>query len=64
MDFRIGSGLAGVHETGNVMEDVSFHGGRYGIWTRHALARLAVHRWWTPRSKGSAKPPSASAPPG
>jgi hypothetical protein len=33
MDFRIGSGLAGVHETGNVMEDVAFHGGRFGIWT-------------------------------
>ena len=33
MDFRIGSGLAGVHETGNVMEDVAFHGGQYGIWT-------------------------------
>jgi hypothetical protein len=34
MDFRIGSGLAGVHDTGNVMEDVRFFGGRYGIWTR------------------------------
>jgi hypothetical protein len=34
MDFRIGSGLAGVHDTGNVMEDVHFFGGRYGIWTR------------------------------
>ncbi len=33
MDFRIGSGLAGVHETGNVMEDVRFFGGQYGIWT-------------------------------
>jgi sugar lactone lactonase YvrE len=33
MDFRIGSGIAGVHETGNVMEDVRFFGGRYGIWT-------------------------------
>jgi sugar lactone lactonase YvrE len=33
MDFRIGDGLAGVHETGNVMEDVAFHGGQYGIWT-------------------------------
>ncbi len=33
MDFRIGSGLAGVHDTGNVMEDVHFQGGRYGIWT-------------------------------
>jgi hypothetical protein len=33
MDFRIGAGLAGVHDTGNVMEDVHFHGGEYGIWT-------------------------------
>lgn len=33
MDMRIGSGLAGIHEGGNVLEDVSFHGGRYGIWT-------------------------------
>lgn len=34
MEFRIGSGLAGVHDTGNVMEDVHFSGGDYGIWTR------------------------------
>lgn len=34
MDFRIGSGLAGVHDSGNVMEDVHFHGGRYGLWTQ------------------------------
>ncbi|MBZ5582458.1 MAG: SMP-30/gluconolactonase/LRE family protein, partial [Acidobacteriia bacterium] len=34
MDFHIGSGLAGVHDTGNVMEDVRFFGGQYGIWTR------------------------------
>ena len=34
MDFRIGSAIAGVHDTGNVMEDVRFVGGRYGIWTR------------------------------
>ena len=33
MDMRIGSGLAGIHEGGNVLEDVNFHGGRYGIWT-------------------------------
>jgi len=33
MDFRIGRGLAGVHDTGNVMEDVRFFGGQYGIWT-------------------------------
>ena len=33
-DFRIGSGLAGVHDTGNVMEDVHFHGGDYGVWTQ------------------------------
>jgi hypothetical protein len=34
MDFRIGSGLAGIHDGGNVAEDVHFYGGRYGIWTR------------------------------
>ena len=33
MDFRIGSGIAGIHEIGNVIEDVRFMGGRYGIWT-------------------------------
>lgn len=34
MDFHVGSGLAGVHDTGNVMEDVRFYGGDYGIWTQ------------------------------
>jgi sugar lactone lactonase YvrE len=34
MDFHTGSGIAGVHDTGNVMEDVRFFGGQYGIWTR------------------------------
>lgn len=34
MDFHLGSALAGVHDTGNVMEDVRFFGGQYGIWTR------------------------------
>jgi hypothetical protein len=34
MEFRIGPGIAGVHDTGNVMEDVRFLGGQYGIWTR------------------------------
>ena len=34
IDFRIGSGLAGIHDTGNVMEDVRFFGGQYGLWTR------------------------------
>ncbi len=33
MEMRIGSGLAGMHEGGNVVEDVHFRGGRYGIWT-------------------------------
>jgi len=33
VEFRIGSGLAGVHEGGNVAEDVRFVGGDYGIWT-------------------------------
>lgn len=31
MDFNLGSGLAGVYLAGNEMEDVHFHGGRYGI---------------------------------
>lgn len=34
VEIRIGSGLAGVHDTGNVMEDVRFVGGRYGLWTQ------------------------------
>jgi len=34
MDFHIGSGLAAIHEAGNVAEDVRFYGGRYAIWTR------------------------------
>lgn len=33
MDFRIGSGFAGVYQAGNMMKDVHFHGGRYGIVT-------------------------------
>jgi Pectate lyase superfamily protein/SMP-30/Gluconolactonase/LRE-like region len=34
IDFQIGSGLAGIHDGGNVAQDVHFHGGQYGIWTR------------------------------
>ena len=34
MDFHIGSGLAGIHEAGNVGEDLHFYGGQYAIWTR------------------------------
>jgi hypothetical protein len=33
VEFRIGSGLAGIHEGGNAAEDVRFVGGDYGIWT-------------------------------
>jgi hypothetical protein len=33
MEFRIGSGFAGVYQAGNVMQDVRFVGGRYGIVT-------------------------------
>jgi hypothetical protein len=33
IDFHIGSGLAGIHDGGNVAQDVHFYGGRYGIWT-------------------------------
>ena len=34
IDFHIGSGLAGIHDGGNVAKDVHFFGGQYGIWTR------------------------------
>lgn len=34
MDFHVGSGLAGIHDGGNVAEDVHFDQGRYGVWTR------------------------------
>jgi sugar lactone lactonase YvrE len=34
MDIHVGPGIAGVHDTGNVMEDVRIFGGTYGIWTR------------------------------
>jgi len=33
MDFQLGSAFAGVYQAGNLMEDVHFHGGRYGIVT-------------------------------
>jgi sugar lactone lactonase YvrE len=33
MDMRLGPALAGIHEAGNVLEDVRFFGGRYAIWT-------------------------------
>jgi Pectate lyase superfamily protein/SMP-30/Gluconolactonase/LRE-like region len=33
MDFHIGSALAGIHDGGNVAQDVHFFGGQYGIWT-------------------------------
>ncbi|MCE4554650.1 glycosyl hydrolase family 28-related protein [Roseateles cellulosilyticus] len=31
IDFRMGSGLAGVYQVGNYAYDLHFHGGRYGI---------------------------------
>jgi Pectate lyase superfamily protein/SMP-30/Gluconolactonase/LRE-like region len=34
IDFHVGSGLAAIHDGGNVAQDVHFYGGRYGIWTR------------------------------
>ena len=34
MDFKIGSGMAGLHDVGNEAEDLHFHGGQYGIMTR------------------------------
>lgn len=34
MDFRLGPALAGIHDAGNIGEDLHFHGGRYGILTK------------------------------
>ena len=34
INFQLGSGLAGIHDGGNVAQDVHFDGGQYGIWTR------------------------------
>ena len=34
MDFHIGPGIAGIHDGGNVADDLHFFGGKYGIWTR------------------------------
>jgi hypothetical protein len=34
MDFHIGSGVAGIHDGGNVAVDLHFFGGKYAIWTR------------------------------
>lgn len=34
IDFDLGSGLAGIHDGGNVGEDLRFFGGRHGIITR------------------------------
>ncbi|HEY0315420.1 MAG TPA: glycosyl hydrolase family 28-related protein, partial [Sphingomonas sp.] len=33
IDFRIGSGLAGIYQTANMGQDLHFQGGRYGILT-------------------------------
>ena len=33
MELRLGSALAGIHEGGNVVEDVHFVGGTHAIWT-------------------------------
>lgn len=33
IDFYTGSGLAGIHDGGNVCHDLHFHGGKYGIMT-------------------------------
>ena len=33
MDFQLGDALVGIHEGGNVVEDVHFFRGRHAIWT-------------------------------
>ncbi len=34
IDFHLGSGLAGIHDAGNEMEDLHFYGGQYGVITQ------------------------------
>lgn len=36
MDLTLGSALAGLNDIGNEVEDLHFHGGRYGILTRRS----------------------------
>ncbi len=36
MDFRLGTAKAGLEDIGNEVEDLSFHGGQYGIITRRS----------------------------
>src|SRR6201991_300332 len=38
MDFKLGSGFAGLYQTGNVVHNLHFHGGRYGIVTEKPSA--------------------------
>ena len=38
MDFHTGSGLAALHDVGNIGQDLHFFGGRYGILTRKPSA--------------------------
>ena len=33
MNFELGSGFAGIYQAGNVVHNLHFHGGRYGIVT-------------------------------
>jgi len=38
VDMHLGSALAGIHEGGNVVEDVRFFGGQHAIWTSRTSA--------------------------
>lgn len=38
MDFRLGSGFAGIYQAGNVVHNLRFEGGRYGIVTEKPSA--------------------------
>lgn len=38
MDFRLGSGFAGIYQAGNVVHNLHFQGGRYGIVTEKPSA--------------------------
>ena len=44
MNLEVGSGLAGLTQIGNEVQDLHFRGGRFGILTENTSPVLAVHR--------------------
>ncbi len=58
MDFHLGSARAGLHDIGNEVEDLHFHGGQYGIITARAAPGwpiLAIDCTFEGQSKAALK---------